>query len=87
MSDIDQHDIDYSKSREAAERYASAMATDTTVKTAHKKLAALYGDRVVAARKAINLETAKAVTAGSNPKIVARSAANANTTAIRSEFG
>jgi hypothetical protein len=54
MPDIDQHDIEYSKKREAAERQASAMANDKTAKTAHKTLAVLYGERVVDARNAIN---------------------------------
>jgi hypothetical protein len=54
MPDIDQHDIDYNKKREAAERQASALANDKTAKTAHKTLAVLYGDRVIDARLAIN---------------------------------
>ncbi len=54
MPHTDQYDLAYSKKREAAERQASALANDLTAKTAHKTLATMYGDRVVAARKSIN---------------------------------
>ena len=54
MIEADQYDLAYSKKREAAERQASALASDLTAKTAHKTLASLYGDRVIAARKSIN---------------------------------
>jgi hypothetical protein len=60
MYKIDDGDLAYNKKREAAERQASALSGDLSAKTAHKKLAALYGDRVIAARKAINLATSAA---------------------------
>ena len=51
MFETDQYDLAYSKKREAAERQASALATDTSAKVIHKTLAHLYGDRVVIARQ------------------------------------
>jgi hypothetical protein len=56
MRDSDRHDLAYSKKREAAERQASALANDTTARMAHRMLASLHGDRVIAARRALNAQ-------------------------------
>ncbi len=56
MFETDQYDLAYNKMREAAERQASVLATDTSAKLAHKTLAHLYGDRVVSARRKINAD-------------------------------
>lgn len=56
MKNTDDHDLAYSKRREAAERQASVLATEPTAKIAHKALSLLYGDKVILARKVINDE-------------------------------
>ncbi len=53
MPQMPDFDLAYSKKREQAERQASALAKDMCSKAAHKSLAALYGDRVVSARRSI----------------------------------
>ena len=54
MPDVQDYDLEYSKKRERAERQASALAKDACAKAVHRSLAMLYGDRVIAARRAIN---------------------------------